>query len=108
MLKQHGVDPASLKAIGRLRESHRVMRSMLDTGKANFHGKSIDQSGVFTSARGVPNHRIPLTMGGMRGPKTFEPAGEVSDGMMTGLAYSEEALRYAAECHATRCSTSRS
>jgi 5,10-methylenetetrahydromethanopterin reductase len=37
-------------------------------------------------------------MGGIRGPKTFELAGEVADGMMTGLAYSEDALRYAADC----------
>ena len=97
MLKQHGVDLAQLKAIGRLREAHQIMRSMLDTGKVDFHGKIFNYEGIFTSAR-ARQQRIPLTMGGMRGPKTFELAGEVADGMMTGLSYSEEALRYAADC----------
>jgi 5,10-methylenetetrahydromethanopterin reductase len=97
MLEQHGFDLAQLKAIGRLREAHQIMRSMLDTSKVDFHGKIFNYEGIFTSAR-ARQPRIPLTMGGMRGPKTFELAGEVADGMMTGLTYSEEALKYAADC----------
>jgi 5,10-methylenetetrahydromethanopterin reductase len=97
VLRQHGVDLAGLKAIGRLREAQHVMRAMLDTGKVDFHGKFVHYEGIFTSAR-ARKPRIPLTMGGIRGPKTFELAGEVADGMMTGLAYSQEALGYAADC----------
>jgi 5,10-methylenetetrahydromethanopterin reductase len=97
MLKQHGVDMAGLKAIGRLREAHQIMRTVLDTGKVDFAGKLYNYEGIFTSAR-PRQPRIPLTMGGMRGPKTLELAGEVADGLMTGLTYSEEALRYAADC----------
>lgn len=96
MLKQHGVDLANLKAIGRLREAQKIMRSLLDTGKVDHHGNHFDYHGIFTSARSRKS-RIPLSMGGIRGPKTFEVAGEVSDGLMTGLAYSEDALRYAAD-----------
>src|SRR3954464_1034633 len=94
MLKQHGVDIANLKIIGRLREAHGLLRSMLDTGKADLDGRFFQYDGVFTSAR-ARQDRIPLTMGGIRGPKTFELAGELADGLMTGLAYSEDALVYA-------------
>jgi 5,10-methylenetetrahydromethanopterin reductase len=97
MLKQHGVDLSQLKAIGRLREAHQIMRSVLDTGKVDFDGKHFNYEGIFTSAR-ARQPRISLTMGGMRGPKTLELAGEVADGLMTGLTYSEDALRYAADC----------
>lgn len=97
MLVQHGVDMRSLKMIPRLREAQVILRSMLDTGKVSFEGQYYNYRDIFTSARGK-RPRIPLTMGGMRGPKTFELAGEVADGMMTGLASSEEALRYAADC----------
>jgi 5,10-methylenetetrahydromethanopterin reductase len=94
MLEQHGVDLASLKIIGRLREAHVILRSFLDTGRVTMDGRFFRYSGLFTSARGY-QERIPLSMGGIRGPKTFELAGEVADGLMTGLAYSEEALAYA-------------
>jgi len=97
MLKQHGIDVGGLKAIGRLREAHQVMRTLLDTGEVDFEGKFFRYDGIFTSARSRQS-RIPLTMGGIRGPKTFELAGEVADGLMTGLASSEEALRYAVDC----------
>jgi 5,10-methylenetetrahydromethanopterin reductase len=97
MLRQHGIDVAGLKAIGLLREAQEIMRTFLDTGKVDFDGKFFQYTGLFTSAR-ARRPRIPLTMGGMRGPKTFELAGEVADGLMTGLTYSEEALQYAADC----------
>jgi 5,10-methylenetetrahydromethanopterin reductase len=96
MLVQHGIDMAGLKPIGRLREAHQILRSVLDTGKCDFQGTFFNYDGIFTSAR-ARQPRIPLTMGGMRGPKTFELAGEVADGLMTGLTYSAEALTYAAD-----------
>jgi 5,10-methylenetetrahydromethanopterin reductase len=97
MLKQYGYNVADLKMIGRLREAHHVLRTFLDAGEIEFDGKFFHYDRVFTSAR-ARQPRIQLTMGGIRGPKTFELAGEISDGIMTGLAYSHEALEYALDC----------
>jgi 5,10-methylenetetrahydromethanopterin reductase len=96
MLKQFNVDIPGLRMIGRLREAHGAIRTFLDEGKIDLDGRFFKYDSVFTSARPV-QERIPMTMGGMTGPKTFELAGEVADGFVTGLAYSEEALRYALE-----------
>lgn len=96
MLKQFGVDLSNLRTIGRLREAQQVLRTFLDTSKITFEGQFFNYSGVSTSARKV-QESIPLEMGGIKGPKTFELAAEVSDGLLTGLLYSREALRYAAD-----------
>jgi len=96
MLKQFGVDMANLRTIGHLREAQQVLRSFLDTSNVTFEGKFFNYSGVSTSARKVQDS-IPLQMGGIKGPKTFELAAEVSDGLLTGLLYSREALKYAAD-----------
>jgi 5,10-methylenetetrahydromethanopterin reductase len=96
MLEQYHIDIPGLRMIGRSREAYRVIRTFIDEGKIDFKGRFFKYDSVFTSARPV-RKRIPLTMGGQRGPKTFELAGEVADGFMTGLAYSDQALRYALE-----------
>jgi 5,10-methylenetetrahydromethanopterin reductase len=41
--------------------------------------------------------RVPLKIGAMRGPKSFELAGEIADGMHQALAYSREAMQYATD-----------
>jgi 5,10-methylenetetrahydromethanopterin reductase len=41
--------------------------------------------------------RIPLLMGAMKGPRSFETAGEIADGMHHALSYSREAYDYAVE-----------
>jgi 5,10-methylenetetrahydromethanopterin reductase len=41
--------------------------------------------------------RVPLKIGAMGGPKSFELAGEIADGLHVACAYSSEALGYAAE-----------
>ncbi len=38
--------------------------------------------------------RIPLKMGGMKGPRSFEVAGEIADGLHHALSYSREAYDY--------------
>lgn len=96
MLQQMGVNMAELKPIGLLREAQQVLRMALDTSHVDFEGKYFNYTGVSTSARKV-QEQIPLEMGGIRGPKTFELAAEVSHGLLTGLLYSREALRYAAD-----------
>jgi 5,10-methylenetetrahydromethanopterin reductase len=97
MLEQYGVDWKRGGQIKRLREAHHVMRLMLDEGKIDdFQGDFYRYTGLFTSARPV-QERVPLKIGAMRGPKSFELAGEIADGMHQALAYSREAIQYAAD-----------
>jgi 5,10-methylenetetrahydromethanopterin reductase len=96
MLDQYHVDWKSGGQIRRLREAHHVMRTMLDEGKIDFEGEFYRYTGLFTSARPVQEH-VPLKIGAMRGPKSFELAGEISDGMHQALAYSKEAMAFATE-----------
>ena len=96
MLDQYHVDWKTGGQIRRLREAHHVMRTMLDEGKIDFEGEFYRYTGLFTSARPVQDH-VPLKIGAMRGPKSFELAGEISDGMHQALAYSTEAMSYASE-----------
>src|SRR5262245_35852610 len=96
MLDQYHVDWKTGGQIRRLREAHHVMRTMLDEGKIDFEGEFYRYTGLFTSARPVQEH-VPLKIGAMRGPRSFELAGEISDGMHQALAYSTEAMSYASE-----------
>ena len=94
MLEQYHVDWKRGGQIKRLREAHQVMRTMLDEGKIDFEGEFYKYTGLFTSARPV-QERVPLKIGAMRGPKSFELAGEIADGMHQALAYSREAMEFA-------------
>lgn len=95
LLEQHGVE-AERRPLGRLREAHHVIRTFLDTGRLDFAGDFYRYSGLFTAARPVQD-RVPVKLGGMRGPRSFQLAGEISDGLLTACAYSPEALRFAAD-----------
>jgi 5,10-methylenetetrahydromethanopterin reductase len=92
MLAQCGRDPAGLRPAPRLREAHRAMRSLLDTGVVDLDGDFFSYGGVFTTAR--PVHRVPLLVGAMGGPLTFRLAGDVADGVYAACSFSPEALRY--------------
>jgi 5,10-methylenetetrahydromethanopterin reductase len=96
MLEQYHVDWKTGGQIKRLREAHHVMRTLLDEGKIDYEGEFYRYTGLFTSARPVQEH-VPLKIGAMRGPRSFELAGEISDGMHQALAYSTEAMSYASE-----------
>lgn len=96
MLRQCGFDLNDLKLVPRMREAYLVMRRLIDTGEVTFQGRFYRYAGLTTTARPVQT-RIPLVMGGIRGPRSFEIAGEVADGVRTGLTYSREALAYAIE-----------
>ena len=72
------------------------MRTFLDEGAINFEGEFYRYSGLFTFARPVQKH-LPLLIGAMRGPKSFQVAGEISDGIHTALNYSREAFEYVVE-----------
>ena len=96
MLDQYGVGWKGTRPIGRLREAHAVMRTLLDEGAVDFEGDFYRYAGVFTAARPVQEH-LPLKIGAMGGPKSMRLAGEVADGMLTACAYSPEAIDYALE-----------
>ena len=57
-----------------------VLRTMLDTGKIDHQGEFFKYTGLFTAARPV-QERVPLKLGAMGGPRSFELAGEIADGM---------------------------
>jgi 5,10-methylenetetrahydromethanopterin reductase len=96
MMEQYHVDWAKRKPLSRLKEAMHVMRTFLDEGKIDFEGEFFHYSGLFTAARPV-QERIPLLMGGMKGPRSFEAAGELADGLHHALSYSREAYDYVVE-----------
>lgn len=72
----------------------RVIRTFLDDGAITFSGEFFTYNGLFTFARPV-QERVPVKLGAMRGPKSFEVAGEFSDGCHHALSYTREAYDYA-------------
>jgi 5,10-methylenetetrahydromethanopterin reductase len=96
MLEQYKLQEAAKRPLARLREAHHVMRTFLDEGVLDHEGEFYHCTGMFTSARPV-QERMRIKIGAMRGPLSFEFAGEVTDGMHQALAYSREAIQYAAD-----------
>jgi 5,10-methylenetetrahydromethanopterin reductase len=93
MMQQYHLDWAKRKPLSRLREAMHVMRTFLDDGKIDYEGDFFRYTGLFTAARPVQG-RIPLKMGGMKGPRSFQVAGEIADGLHHALSYSREAYDY--------------
>ncbi len=96
LLAQYGIDWAKTKPLSRVKEAHQVMRTFLDEGSINHDGEFYNYSGLFTFARPVQEH-VPILVGAMRGPKSFQFAGEASDGVHHALSYSREAYDYLVE-----------
>jgi len=96
LLAQYGIDWARQKPLSRLKEALHVMRTFLDEGAITFEGDFFSYNGLYTFARPVQD-KIPLRMGGMKGPRSFEAAGEIADGLHHALSYSREAYDYVAE-----------
>ena len=96
MMQQYHIDWASRKPLSRLKEAMHVMRTFMDEGKIDFQGDFFQYTGLFTAARPV-QERVPLLMGGMKGPRSFIAAGEIADGMHHALSYSREAYDYVVE-----------
>jgi 5,10-methylenetetrahydromethanopterin reductase len=95
MLEQYGVTLDGTKPIARLREAHHVMRTFLSDGAIDFDGEYYSYTALFTAARPIQDP-FPIKMGAMRGPRSFELAGEIADGLHTAAAYSREALDFTA------------
>jgi 5,10-methylenetetrahydromethanopterin reductase len=96
LLAQYKMDWTKTKPLSRVIEAVHVVRTLLDDGAITFDGEFFQYDGLFTFARPVQEH-LPVKMGAMRGPKSFEAAAEHSDGCHHALSYSREAYEYAAE-----------
>lgn len=96
LLAQYKTDWTKTKPLSRVIEGVKVMRTFLDEGAITFDGEFFSYEGLFTFARPV-QERLPVKMGAMRGPKSFEAAAEHSDGCHHALSYTREAYEYAAE-----------
>jgi 5,10-methylenetetrahydromethanopterin reductase len=96
LLQQYHIDWADEKPLSRVREALQVMRTFLDEGAITFEGEFFNYTGLFTFARPVQD-RVPLKLGGMGGPRSFEMAGEIADGLHHALGYSRENYDYVAE-----------
>ncbi|MEU0742622.1 LLM class flavin-dependent oxidoreductase [Streptomyces sp. NPDC006134] len=94
LLAQYRIDWARTRPLSRVKEALHVVRTLLDEGSITFDGEFHAYDGLFTFARPVQD-RVPLKLGAMRGPKSFEAAGELSDGCHHALGYTREAYDYA-------------
>jgi 5,10-methylenetetrahydromethanopterin reductase len=96
LLAQYDIDWKHTKPLSRVKEGVYVIRTLLDDGAIAFDGEFFKYHGLFTFARPV-QERLPVKIGSMRGPKSFEVAGEFSDGCHHALGYSRRAYEYGFE-----------
>ena len=96
LLAQYKIDWTDTKPLSRTKEGLQVLRTFLDDGAITFDGEFFRYNGLFTFARPVQK-RLPVKMGAMRGPKSFEVAAEFSDGCHHALSYTREAYDYMVE-----------
>ena len=93
LLAQYGMDWTTQKPLSRVKEGVHVVRTLLDDGAITFDGEFFTYKGLFTFARPVQQH-LPVKMGAMRGPKSFQVAAEFSDGCHHALSYTRGAYEY--------------
>ncbi len=96
LLAQYKMDWAKQKPLSRVKEGVQVIRTLLDEGAITFDGEFFQYEGLFTFARPVAD-RVPVKMGSMRGPKSFQVAAEFSDGCHHALSYTRGAYEYMVE-----------
>ncbi|MEU3250780.1 LLM class flavin-dependent oxidoreductase [Streptomyces sp. NPDC006997] len=94
LLAQYRLDWTRTRPLSRVKEALHVVRTLLDEGTITYDGEFFSYDGLFTFARPVQD-RLPLKLGAMRGPRSFEAAGELSDGCHHALSYTREAYEYA-------------
>ncbi len=93
LLTQYKIDWKTTKPLSRVKEALEVVRTFIDNGAITFDGRFFSYDGLFTFARPVQEH-LPVKMGAMRGPKSFQVAAEFSDGCHQALGYTPEAYDY--------------
>ena len=93
LLGQYNQPWKGTKPLSRVMEARQVMRTFLDTGAVSHDGDFFNYSGLWTLARPV-QEKIPIKLGAMGGPRSFQVAGETFDGMHHALGYSRENYEY--------------
>ncbi len=93
LLQQYKQPWEGTRPLSRVKEAHGVMRSFLDTGAVTLDGEFFNYQGLWTLARPVQD-RVPIKLGAMGGPKSFQVAGEMFDGMHHALGYTRENYDY--------------
>lgn len=93
LLAQYGMDWSTQKPLSRVKEGVHVIRTLLDDGAITFDGEFFTYKGLFTFARPVQEH-VPVKIGSMRGPRSFQVAAEFSDGCHHALSYTRGAYEY--------------
>ena len=106
LLAQYGMDWTTQKPLSRVKEGVHVIRTLLDDGAITFDGEFFTYKGLFTFARPV-QERLPVKMGAMRGPKSFQVAAEFSDGCHHALELHPRGLRLHVREHEDRRRTGR-
>jgi len=96
MLAQYHQQWQGTRPVARVKEGMQVIRTFLDEGTITHDGEFFNYTGLFTAARPVQDH-LPLKIGAMGGPRSFELAAEVGDGMHSACGYSREHYDYAVE-----------
>ncbi len=96
LLAQYGMDWSVQKPLSRVKEGVHVIRTLLDDGAITYDGEFFTYKGLFTFARPVQEH-VPVKIGAMRGPKSFQVAAEFSDGCHHALSYTRQAYEYMVE-----------
>jgi 5,10-methylenetetrahydromethanopterin reductase len=85
ILDTYHVEWRGRRPLARVREAIEVMRAYLDDGVVDHQGAFFRYSGLETGVRPV-QARLPLFVGALGGPRSFELAGEVADGVQCGSA----------------------
>jgi 5,10-methylenetetrahydromethanopterin reductase len=93
LLPQHGIDITGMKPLSRVIEARQVMRTLLDEGAITYEGDFFKYAGLYTFSRPV-QERVPIILGAMGGPRSFEVAGELFDGVHQAVAASHETYQY--------------
>lgn len=88
ILAAYHIEWRGRRPLARVREAFEVMRAYLDDGVVNHQGEFFRYSGIEASVRPVQAH-LPLFVGALGGPRSFELAGEVSDGVECGSSSRE-------------------
>jgi len=95
MLQQYHIRLEGSKPVKRLREAVEVIRKMLTEPRVTYNGEFFKYSGLSSAAKKMG--KIPIYIGGMKGPLTFRLAGEIGDGIMLCYGHSREYFKYVLE-----------
>ncbi|WP_052668851.1 LLM class flavin-dependent oxidoreductase [Nitriliruptor alkaliphilus] len=88
ILDTYHVEWRGRRPLDRVREAIEVMRAYLDDGVVDHQGASFRYSGLQAGVRPIQAH-VPLFVGALGGPRSFELAGEVADGVQCGSTSAE-------------------